>query len=125
MAVNLLISADHWTSPVQSIVGATDTLRSNKVHCFSEERPSFPVLSVTGVSAGFLRIAGNLRLAEAPYRRQEYRVASEVPMSYIRMRKQADGSTRYTAVIRIRVGKAIVHQEAKTFAHRSAAQTRP
>jgi len=46
-------------------------------------------------------------------------------MSYIRMRKQADGSTRYTAVIRIRVGKAIVHQEAKTFAHRSAAQTRP
>ncbi|TLY76580.1 MAG: site-specific integrase, partial [Gammaproteobacteria bacterium] len=44
-------------------------------------------------------------------------------MSYIRMRKQADGSTRYTAVVRIRVGKAIVHQEAKTFAHRSAAQT--
>ena len=44
-------------------------------------------------------------------------------MSYLRMRKQPDGSTRYIAVIRIRVGKAIVHQEAKTFAHRSAAQT--
>src|SRR5262249_17820702 len=29
--------------------------------------------------------------------------------------------TRYTAIIRLRSGKTIVHQEAKTFAHRSAA----
>lgn len=44
-------------------------------------------------------------------------------MAYIRARKQSDGSTRYTAVIRIRKGKAVVHREAKTFAHRSAALT--
>ena len=42
-------------------------------------------------------------------------------MAYIRVRKQSDGTTRYTAVIRLRVGKAIAHQEAKTFAHRTAA----
>lgn len=35
-------------------------------------------------------------------------------MAYIRARKQSDGFTRYTAVIRIRKGKAIVHKEAKT-----------
>jgi integrase len=44
-------------------------------------------------------------------------------MSYIRARKQADGTTRYTAVVRIRKGKAILHHEAKTFSHRSAAIT--
>jgi integrase len=42
-------------------------------------------------------------------------------VAYIRVRKQSDGTTRYTAVIRLRVGKAVVHQEAKTFAHRTAA----
>lgn len=44
-------------------------------------------------------------------------------MAYIRARKQSDGFTRYTAVIRMRKGKAIVHKEAKTFAHRAAAVT--
>jgi integrase len=44
-------------------------------------------------------------------------------MAYIKVRKQSDGSTRYTAIIRLRNGKTIVHQEAKTFAHRSAAVT--
>lgn len=42
-------------------------------------------------------------------------------MPYIKVRRQSDGSTRYTAIIRLRSGKTIVHQEAKTFAHRSAA----
>jgi integrase len=42
-------------------------------------------------------------------------------MPYIKVRKQSDGTTRYTAIIRLRSGKAIVHQEARTFAHRSAA----
>jgi hypothetical protein len=42
-------------------------------------------------------------------------------MPYIKVRKQADGSTRYTAIVRLRSGKMIVHQEARTFAHRSAA----
>jgi integrase len=44
-------------------------------------------------------------------------------MAYIKVRKQSDGSTRYTAIIRLRNGKMIVHQEARTFAHRSAAVT--
>ena len=44
-------------------------------------------------------------------------------MATIRARKQADGSTRYTAIVRIRKGKIIIHQEYKIFAHRVAAVT--
>ena len=44
-------------------------------------------------------------------------------MATIRARKQANGLTRYTAVIRLRKGKAVIHREAKTFAHRAAAVT--
>lgn len=44
-------------------------------------------------------------------------------MAYIKIRKQSDGSTRYTAIVRLRRGKTIVHQEARTFAHRVAAVT--
>jgi len=43
-------------------------------------------------------------------------------MAYIRARKQSDGSTRYSAVVRLRKGKQIVYREAKTFSHRSAAE---
>ncbi len=42
-------------------------------------------------------------------------------MATIRPRKQADGSTRYTAIVRIRRGKTIVYQEYRTFALRTAA----
>jgi hypothetical protein len=42
-------------------------------------------------------------------------------MATIRPRKQADGSTRYTAIVRIRQGKTIVYQEYRTFALRTAA----
>ena len=44
-------------------------------------------------------------------------------MAYVKVRKKADGTTRYTAIVRLRRGKAIIHQEAKTFTHRSAAVT--
>ena len=44
-------------------------------------------------------------------------------MAYIRARKRADGTTRYTAVVRIRQGSVVIHQEAKTFSHRSAASS--
>ena len=44
-------------------------------------------------------------------------------MATIRARRQADGSTRYTAIVRIRKGKIIIHQEYRTFAHRVAAVT--
>ena len=44
-------------------------------------------------------------------------------MPYIKIRKQSDGSTRYTAIVRLRRGKTIFHQEARTFAHRAAAVT--
>jgi hypothetical protein len=44
-------------------------------------------------------------------------------MATIRAREQADGSTRYTAIVRIRKGKTVIHQEYKTFAHRVAAVT--
>lgn len=42
-------------------------------------------------------------------------------MAYIRSRQYADGPTRYTAVVRIRRDGVVLHQEAKTFAHRGAA----
>jgi len=42
-------------------------------------------------------------------------------MATIRARRQADGSTRYAAYLRIRKGKAVIHTEAKPFSHRSAA----
>jgi hypothetical protein len=46
-------------------------------------------------------------------------------MAYIKIRKQSDGSTRYTAIVRVRRGKTIVHQEARTFAHRVLELSRP
>jgi integrase len=42
-------------------------------------------------------------------------------MPTIKIRKQANGSTRYTAVVRIRRGTTVLHQESRTFAHRTAA----
>jgi hypothetical protein len=42
-------------------------------------------------------------------------------MATIRARMQATGSTRYTAIVRLRKGKTLTHQEAKTFAFRAAA----
>ena len=36
-------------------------------------------------------------------------------------RKRAHGSTRYTAVVRMRRGTTVLHQESRTFAHRAAA----
>jgi len=42
-------------------------------------------------------------------------------MAHILARKYASGTVRYTANIRIRKGKKVVHREAKTFAHRAAA----
>jgi hypothetical protein len=43
-------------------------------------------------------------------------------MPYSKLRKQADGSLRYTAIVRIRRNGKMLHQEAKTFTHRSAAE---
>ena len=44
-------------------------------------------------------------------------------MATIRARKQADGTTRYPAMVRVRRGSTVIHQENKTFTHRSAALT--
>jgi integrase len=44
-------------------------------------------------------------------------------MATIKARRQANGATRYTAVVRMRRGTTVLHQESKTFAHRSAAVT--
>jgi integrase len=42
-------------------------------------------------------------------------------MPTLKARKQANGETRYTAIVRIRRGGVVIHREAKTFTHRSAA----
>lgn len=44
-------------------------------------------------------------------------------MATIRAPKQAAGITRYTAMVRIRKGSTVIHQENRTFTHRSAALT--
>jgi hypothetical protein len=46
-------------------MGAADTRRSIIAAFSSEERPIFPVLSMLRVSAVFLRVTGNLWVAEA------------------------------------------------------------
>lgn len=42
-------------------------------------------------------------------------------MPTIKTRKQTDGTTRYTAIVRSRRGGEILHRESRTVAHRSAA----
>ncbi|HEX8782692.1 MAG TPA: hypothetical protein VF764_04935, partial [Steroidobacteraceae bacterium] len=42
-------------------------------------------------------------------------------MATIKARRQAKGTIRYTAVVRLRRGTTVLLQESKTFAHRSAA----
>ena len=42
-------------------------------------------------------------------------------MPTIKIRKQADGATRYTAIVRLRRLGTILHRESRTFTHRSAA----
>jgi hypothetical protein len=43
-------------------------------------------------------------------------------MATIQARKQADGEVRYAAIVRLRKGKALIHQETKTFAQRTTAE---
>jgi integrase len=44
-------------------------------------------------------------------------------MATIKARRQANGTIRYTAVVRFRRGTTVLHHESKTFTHRSAALT--
>jgi hypothetical protein len=108
---------------VQSIMGATETFRSIFPVGSSLKMPIFPVLSMLRVCGRSLRVPVSLAVAEAAYGRQECHVASKVAMPYIKIRKQSDGSTRYTAIVRLRRGKTSVHQKARAFAHRAAAIT--
>jgi hypothetical protein len=48
-------------------------------------------------------------------------VPSKIIMPTIKTRKQANGSTRYTAIVRIRRGTTMLHQESRAFTHRTAA----
>ena len=38
-------------------------------------------------------------------------------MATIKARRQAHGTIRYTAIVRLRRGRTILHREAKTFTH--------
>ncbi len=42
-------------------------------------------------------------------------------MPTIKIRKQANGATRYTAIVRLRSQGKVLHRESRTFTHRSAA----
>src|ERR1700722_11561603 len=87
----------------------------------SEGMRIFTVLSMLRVSAVFLRVPGSLAVAAETLRRQECHDSPSAIMPTIKVRKQANGITRYTAIVRIRRGGAILHRESRTFAHRSAA----
>ena len=43
-------------------------------------------------------------------------------MATIKVRKRANGSLRYTAIVRLRKEKIVIHSEARTFTHRLAAE---
>ena len=47
--------------------------------------------------------------------------SKKATMPTIKARKQANGSTRYTAVVRLRRGTTVLHQVSRTFTHRTAA----
>jgi hypothetical protein len=83
----------------------------NAIEALSKGRNSRTVFSMRRVSAGFLRIRASLCVSPP----------KGPNMATIRARNQANGSTRYTAMVRLRKGKTIIHQEAKTFAFRAAA----
>lgn len=76
--------------------------RSRVLLLFSTEMPCFVAFSTCDVSAEFLLIPGSLLVAEETYRRQEWfrRFLSpqKSTMPTIKARKQANGSTRYTAI---------------------------
>src|ERR1041384_3353229 len=84
--------------------------------------PVFPVLSMRRVSAAFLRVQASLSVAEVTYIGDKNSLS---PLRYAWQRYERDGkptaSTLYTAYVRVRRGKAILHTEATTFSHRSAA----
>jgi hypothetical protein len=44
-------------------------------------------------------------------------------MATFKSRKKSDGTTRHTAIVRIRKGKAITHRESRTFAFLTAAKS--
>jgi hypothetical protein len=44
-------------------------------------------------------------------------------MATIRQRRQANGSIRYTAIVRLRKGTVLLHQEYRTFKHLATAQS--
>jgi hypothetical protein len=62
-------------------MGATDSLRSIKTLGFSDEMAIFPVFSMLGAAAAFLRIPGSLSVAEETQGRQEYLVSSKCSMA--------------------------------------------
>ena len=68
---NQRIQLVHFSSSVQSIMGATLIRRSIFSREKSPERPIFVGFCDCGVSAGFMGIPGSLSLAEVPYRCHE------------------------------------------------------
>jgi hypothetical protein len=59
-----MILLNGLASSIQSIMGATETLRSNFPRETPSEMPIFIGFSDSGASAGFLGIAGSLRIRE-------------------------------------------------------------
>jgi hypothetical protein len=86
-------------------MGATEIRRSIFPRGKSSERPIFVGFASSGVSAGFVGILGSLAFAEETQRRQDRLVSSDSIMATIKARRQANGSIRYTAIVRRRVGK--------------------
>jgi integrase len=50
-------------------------------------------------------------------------VSSKITMATSKVRRRANGSIRYTAIVRVRKGTTVVHRESRTFTPRSAAQS--
>jgi hypothetical protein len=73
----------------------------------------------------FLRIVANLSLAGATVvLRERFRspVAPKSPLAHTLVGQYSGGMTRFTAVIRIKRDRKIIHREAGTFSQRGAAE---
>jgi len=116
---------------VQSIIGATDKVRSSphiwlarstlncsgfrSNHCCNI--PAHPVAFF--VCGGDIKGTSSTHEACPSIRLPNCRSSEAAILPTIKVRKQVNGITRYTAVVRRRQGKTLIHQESRTFAHRT------
>lgn len=102
-------------------MGATHTRRSRETLGFPAFEPIFSEISMLCVLRDFCGFQLIFHLQRCHIGAKNG-VLQEITMATRRARKQADGTMRYSAIVRLRKGKQLIHRETKTFSQRSAAE---